>query len=1221
MKGNAMLVAVTAALAVSGVTGAAAQDPYHAETRETRSRLVQKPGVQPVQNVFAISNRYANFVAKLTSDGWARGAFPSVNAILDLDVTLTPAPASTTYAIEPFIVERTYTWTSGLSAKSYWFSSPDSALVVALYHFKNDSSQTQSLRVQQRGVFRVGHADAAQARPDNIGYVDTALREVKAVNAEFSDLFCKVRSSFGGVPLLINTDTGQAQASEAAAKLGYTQDGSIHLAPGEQARYWIALTGGRTGEMEFPFSPTTSGLNTALAATRAWQAARIENAPALESPDEDLNAFFLWNKIWPWRTEHDLPLGPPYLISSRDNTRMRVMSAAVGLNWDYYGIWANDCVQTMWECGALGHEFYPVIAGTLEAHFRHGAPESVELPMPDGKPFYVFLKLASKPEWVMGAANYLLWCASQAEFDRLWPQVRLTLQSFRAENDWDRDWLDDSAMWPFPEQPNVGTYNHEMLYASCYWYAGFEAAAKAARLFGRTAEAADLEWQRDQIKAAINNVFATEYGYASWLDRGHQKHPHKGHNQVFTVQYGIASPAMADKVFQNQLNPPIITDYGPRVGDLGVGDIAWVYNRWNMVHALYNYGRKEEAFRWLKAFADQESNSACHNQGPEAYTPQGAITSQGLVWSSGRAMRAIYFGLVGLNLEGDGVRFRPQPPAAWPAFDLTNLEVRGAIINLRVRRGETDSATFDGQSISDGLVPNSMLTPGAHELVITLLSGEASVSGRVTDRLTGAAVAGARVEVIGEPDRFAIASESGDYSIMAPAGRCTLSASMAGYRPVPQPVAASPGQTLTGVDFRLMSSAPLTYHVSPSGDDANDGLSAGTAWATIGKGDRDRILVPGDTVVVEAGTYGMSGSEQALAGCSGTASQPITYKASGIVILDRADEVGAVLAIGGQGASYTVLEGFQFKGGSVSLRMANTTGCEIRNCRFADKTAPANAPVIWLTGSSGCHFHHNVIGPDLAGISHGIVDDHSGGNNRFHNNTIVGTTDWAFVVGGSASSAPGIEFRNNIICQAANAIFTINPSMVHSHNLFHEVSGTIYHGTDAGPGETTADPKFVNPTARDFHLQPGSPAIDSGVDVGLPFGGTAPDRGAFETGEQVASSQVNALREQPDGTIVRLTGAVVAVASDVFTGSVIYVQDDSRAAGIRVVSPVDPRLAEGDKVYLEGTLTTVNGERTIVASSISRISVGSWSPLVHRWASARHHAANGRRSIPELVVG
>jgi len=47
-------------------------------------------------------------------------------------------------------------------------------------------------------------------------------------------------------------------------------------------------------------------------------------------------------------------------------------------------------------------------------------------------------------------------------------------------------------------------------------------------------------------------------------------------------------------------------------------------------------------------------------------------------------------------------------------------------------------------------------------------------------------------------------------------------------------------------------------------------------------------------------------------------------------------------------------------------------------------------------------------------------------------------------------------------------------------------------------GNISVDPQFVDLTVPDVHLRPGSPCIDAGVDVGLPYLGSAPDMGAFE---------------------------------------------------------------------------------------------------------------------------
>ena len=47
-------------------------------------------------------------------------------------------------------------------------------------------------------------------------------------------------------------------------------------------------------------------------------------------------------------------------------------------------------------------------------------------------------------------------------------------------------------------------------------------------------------------------------------------------------------------------------------------------------------------------------------------------------------------------------------------------------------------------------------------------------------------------------------------------------------------------------------------------------------------------------------------------------------------------------------------------------------------------------------------------------------------------------------------------------------------------------------------GNISVDPQFVDLAAPDVYLRPGSPCIDAGVDVGLPYLGSGPDMGAFE---------------------------------------------------------------------------------------------------------------------------
>jgi hypothetical protein len=58
--------------------------------------------------------------------------------------------------------------------------------------------------------------------------------------------------------------------------------------------------------------------------------------------------------------------------------------------------------------------------------------------------------------------------------------------------------------------------------------------------------------------------------------------------------------------------------------------------------------------------------------------------------------------------------------------------------------------------------------------------------------------------------------------------------------------------------------------------------------------------------------------------------------------------------------------------------------------------------------------------------------------------------------------------------------------------------GNWFRLLQQGEHSFSKDPRFVNPAAANFRLRADSPCIDAGVDVGLPYHGSAPDMGAFE---------------------------------------------------------------------------------------------------------------------------
>jgi parallel beta-helix repeat protein len=121
-------------------------------------------------------------------------------------------------------------------------------------------------------------------------------------------------------------------------------------------------------------------------------------------------------------------------------------------------------------------------------------------------------------------------------------------------------------------------------------------------------------------------------------------------------------------------------------------------------------------------------------------------------------------------------------------------------------------------------------------------------------------------------------------------------------------------------------------------------------------------------------------------------------------------------------------------------------------------------------------------------------------NVEIYNNTVYDNRDDGISI--SAYDVDIVSIKNNILSSNGNRQISISSSWTHlvvSHNLYHQPESIGSGANDDAP--IFGDPLFINPSTGDFHLQAGSPAIDAGVDVGLPYVGAAPDLGAFEVGQ------------------------------------------------------------------------------------------------------------------------
>ena len=69
-----------------------------------------------------------------------------------------------------------------------------------------------------------------------------------------------------------------------------------------------------------------------------------------------------------------------------------------------------------------------------------------------------------------------------------------------------------------------------------------------------------------------------------------------------------------------------------------------------------------------------------------------------------------------------------------------------------------------------------------------------------------------------------------------------------------------------------------------------------------------------------------------------------------------------------------------------------------------------------------------------------------------------------------------------------------------SYSAAHNYAITVSGGPSLGTGSFTADPLMDDPAGGEFRLTALSPAINAGTDVGLPYSGSKPDMGAYESG-------------------------------------------------------------------------------------------------------------------------
>jgi hypothetical protein len=90
-------------------------------------------------------------------------------------------------------------------------------------------------------------------------------------------------------------------------------------------------------------------------------------------------------------------------------------------------------------------------------------------------------------------------------------------------------------------------------------------------------------------------------------------------------------------------------------------------------------------------------------------------------------------------------------------------------------------------------------------------------------------------------------------------------------------------------------------------------------------------------------------------------------------------------------------------------------------------------------------------------------------------------------VGVDADTSSTVSITNNIVVSHTIGISGTRTTATLSHNDVWGNSEANYSGVAPGTNDISADPLFVGPANNDYHLQAGSPCIDTGTNRGAPL--------------------------------------------------------------------------------------------------------------------------------------
>ena len=254
-----------------------------------------------------------------------------------------------------------------------------------------------------------------------------------------------------------------------------------------------------------------------------------------------------------------------------------------------------------------------------------------------------------------------------------------------------------------------------------------------------------------------------------------------------------------------------------------------------------------------------------------------------------------------------------------------------------------------------------------------------------------------------------------------------------------------------------------SYYVSPSGNDANSGLTTSAAWKSPSYAASKAVA--GDTIYIMDGTWY---DQHVVFKSKGTSSSPITMKAyNGTPVLDGVDKTGFGIKI--YSSSWINVEGITVKNYQYGYWVSSSDNLTITRCEFSDtaldgitmwndvKYFTIDSVIVKNTGDHGIHLWNQnspgrsqyitVKNSTISNAPHNLLDVHTNvtnvvveNNELFFSNDYAGTIQVGLYL--HNGNTDNILIRNNYFHDQIRPLEIFNAKNVQVvQNTFKNING------------------------------------------------------------------------------------------------------------------------------------------------------------------------------------